>query len=256
MKRSVLCKIGAFALAMTILAGIIPRQLTAAAEEGSNKKNGKVVWKTEEPDEDHNWIIDGKKYDLGRDENIINWNYDETNKTLTISGRGWTGSYFNHGLLDSDGKDSAMPWYESQFEAKHIVIEEGITAIGVHNFSTFLAVETIDIPDTVEWISKDTFWSSHLAEDGKRYPIIYGMPGSFAELYAYAFNYNFVPKEEKELPGDLNESNGLDVNDALLILQMLADKIDRYDYSGDANGDGRLSVNDALYILLKLADKL
>lgn len=263
-KRKALCKIGAFTLALTLLAGSIPGQLTAAGENGIKRRNGRVVWLLDEPEGldsgYYNTRVDGKEYDLGED-NSINWNYDETNQTLTISGRGWTGSdYFTgHEPDDWDKWEADLPdtsWFKYERKAKHIVIEEGITAIGTYQFSpSFGQVETIEIPDSVEWISMDTFRSSYPAEDGKRYPIIYGMPCSFAELYAYAFGYSFVPKEPKALLGDLNGKNGLDPDDALSVLQMIVGKIDSYGYSGDADGDGQLTVDDALYILKKVAGK-
>ena len=80
----------------------------------------------------------------------LKWTFDTDTKTLTFSGSGTlTG-------LPSDSSDAYMKY---ALEVRHIVVAEGITAIGENSFprGVFYDVESIRIADSVETIGKYAF---------------------------------------------------------------------------------------------------
>ena len=83
----------------------------------------------------------------GGTEGNINWNYDESTKTLTLSGSGEMTSY----AMDDP------PWFPYRGEATKIVIEDGITKIGSYAFYQFTALKTVNIPASVTIIGDSAF---------------------------------------------------------------------------------------------------
>ncbi|MCI6355050.1 MAG: hypothetical protein MR774_08055, partial [Eubacterium coprostanoligenes] len=61
-------------------------------------------------------------------ENVY-WNYDESSKTLTISGTGAMDDYFY-----KDGPYPNTPWYGYHNDILTVKIESGITTIGEYAF--------------------------------------------------------------------------------------------------------------------------
>ena len=83
----------------------------------------------------------------------IAWNYDEDTKTVTITG---TGKMHDHEGYDVyvDGDD--CPWWEFNHVTENIIIEEGITHIGVDAFDNFI-VTNVSISDSVTSLGADSF---------------------------------------------------------------------------------------------------
>lgn len=83
----------------------------------------------------------------GTDGNL-NWSYDETTKTLTVSG---SGEMLDH-FYDYPAWD---PYHE---EATAVVIEDGVTSIGECAFFKFTALESVTIPSSVQSIGEAAFY--------------------------------------------------------------------------------------------------
>lgn len=81
----------------------------------------------------------------GRCGDNVNYSYDSTTKTLTISGTG--------DMWDDTGFAKTMK------DAKNIVIEKGITSIGNSSFNGVSNVEKVEIADTVTTIKSNAFGS-------------------------------------------------------------------------------------------------
>ncbi len=79
----------------------------------------------------------------------LTWNYDADTKTLTISGTAPIPSYEN-----SDER----PWKDYVEVVENIVIEDGVTSIGVDAFSYCASLTTVTIPASVTYIGSDAFY--------------------------------------------------------------------------------------------------
>ena len=88
------------------------------------------------------------------------WSYDTSTKTLTIGGTGALNDYTVD--LGTDNR----PFASYKGECTTIVIGEGITSIGVSDFSFMNSVTSVSIPASVTSISEYAFYrgaSSHPA---------------------------------------------------------------------------------------------
>lgn len=83
-----------------------------------------------------------------KNNNYINWAFDETTGSLTISGKG---------PLDYRERYLNQPWSEYKDLTKAIIIEEGITKVGYCEFSTYMDVESVTLPDSLTEIGEGAF---------------------------------------------------------------------------------------------------
>lgn len=81
--------------------------------------------------------------------NNATFNYNQTTKTLTISGTGATKDYGETGL-------NRPPWYDYKAEITTIVINEGIEEIGMLNFYSCTALTSVTLPSTLKIIAGGT----------------------------------------------------------------------------------------------------
>ena len=80
----------------------------------------------------------------------LTWKYDEATKTLTISG---TGEMENYNWNDS-------PWYEFRDRIQEVILESGVTSIGVFAFSG-CALTSVIIPQSLTIIRGQAFESCY-----------------------------------------------------------------------------------------------
>ena len=80
----------------------------------------------------------------------LTWTLDD-NGTLTISGTGKMDDYSRY----ADGVHA--PWRDYRVRIRSIVLNPGITEIGVHSFFNCFLVQSVDIPDSVTHIHDDAF---------------------------------------------------------------------------------------------------
>ena len=102
-------------------------------------------------------------------ENLV-WVLDD-NGTLDISGEGEM----------ADFSSGSSPWHQYRYQIENINVGYGITTIGQYSFAFLQNVETVSLPDTLEKIKKDAFFSSAFAE--------IQLPDSLKIIEAYAFHY-------------------------------------------------------------------
>ena len=87
----------------------------------------------------------------GTDGNGNTWVYDVKTKTLIFSG--------NKGIKDfvMDGHSPEPDWYAWNTKAEHIIINDGITKIGIGAFDGFINLKTVTMADSVTWIGYGAF---------------------------------------------------------------------------------------------------
>ncbi len=78
----------------------------------------------------------------------LNYSFDEETGTLTISGEG--------AMTDFAGFDA--PWRNYRSSINFLVIEDGVTTLGVNAFEGCTALESVEISDTVVVISEYCFY--------------------------------------------------------------------------------------------------
>lgn len=80
----------------------------------------------------------------------IDWSYNESTKTLTISGSG-----------DMDDYDDAysMPWLQYISVVENVVIENGVTSVGAYSFAGANHLKSVLISDTVTAVKEYAFSS-------------------------------------------------------------------------------------------------
>lgn len=79
------------------------------------------------------------------------WSYNESTKTLTISGSGKMDDYEEYAAY-------TYPWRQCPENAENIVIGNGITNIGVIAFAEFTALKNVTIASTVTSIGSNSFY--------------------------------------------------------------------------------------------------
>lgn len=78
----------------------------------------------------------------------LTWSYDDSTKTLTISGSGEMTDYYNN---------RKVPWKSVRSEAENVVLPSGITSIGSYAFFKFEKLKEITIPKGITKIGNGAF---------------------------------------------------------------------------------------------------
>lgn len=82
--------------------------------------------------------------------NDVNWEYNDTTKTLRIYGSGDMDNYPN---------EYSMPWYSKIKNVESIVVDEGITSVGDYAFSGATRLKSVQIADSVIAVNNYAFSS-------------------------------------------------------------------------------------------------
>ncbi|MBO5333772.1 MAG: leucine-rich repeat protein [Clostridia bacterium] len=88
-----------------------------------------------------------KETDSGVCGDNLTWVYDEPTSTLTISG---TGAMYDYNY-------SNRPWENYEENIKEVVIDDGVTTIGVSAFYSCHSLQSVTIPSSVTTIGDDVF---------------------------------------------------------------------------------------------------
>ncbi|MDE7360779.1 MAG: leucine-rich repeat protein, partial [Oscillospiraceae bacterium] len=94
----------------------------------------------------------GYKGDCGDN---VTWEYDEDNKTLTITG---------DGDMDNWTDENPAPWSDIAEDIEKVVIDDGVTSIGDNAFEGCTGLTDVTIPDSVETIGDNAFKGTSLTE--------------------------------------------------------------------------------------------
>ena len=91
----------------------------------------------------------------GQNGGNLNWSYNETTKTLTISGTGNMSNYYSSGTAGG-----RAPWVNSKIkdEIETVVISEGAESIGEYAFFECTGLKNVTIPGTVKTINEGAFY--------------------------------------------------------------------------------------------------
>ncbi len=84
----------------------------------------------------------------------VNWSYNTSTKTLTITG---TGAIKDFGIIAIGSLANVAPWKAYRSTCTDVVIGEGITAIGNYSFYEMTAMTDISLPSTLTTINKRAF---------------------------------------------------------------------------------------------------
>ncbi len=87
----------------------------------------------------------------------VTWSYDESTKTLTISGNGKMSDY------EAD-MAYTYPWVKQREKTEKVVIGNGVTSIGDYSFYDFEALTSVTIPGSVTSIGREAFSNCILIE--------------------------------------------------------------------------------------------
>ena len=82
----------------------------------------------------------------------LTWEYDKTEKILTISGNGTLNSNYEFGL-------------EAPYSVEKLIIAEGVTSIGASAFKDFTTIKHVSIPSTVKNIYEQAFYNCSNIEE-------------------------------------------------------------------------------------------
>ena len=91
----------------------------------------------------------------GQNGGNLNWSYNETTKTLTISGTGNMSNYYSSGTAGG-----RAPWVNSKIkdEIETVVISDGAESIGEYAFFECTGLKNVTIPSTVKTINEGAFY--------------------------------------------------------------------------------------------------
>ncbi len=91
----------------------------------------------------------------GKDAYGNTWVYDKASKTLTISGTGKAGDDISLNTHSVKSPEWSV-WCD---EAKHVVVNEGITELETRYMVSMYRVEDVKLPSTLEKIGEDVFYN-------------------------------------------------------------------------------------------------
>ena len=91
--------------------------------------------------------------DSGKCGENLTYYYDESTKTLTISGSGEMANYNNPNYSSKNW----TPWKSYQAYITSVIINDGVTSIGEHAFSYCGSLTSINIPNGVTSIGGGAF---------------------------------------------------------------------------------------------------
>ena len=103
-------------------------------------------------------ITGGNCGQTGIDGSDVTWSYDESSKTITISG---TGAMMYYGLTD-DYNHSTSPWSHFDDVLEHVVINDGVTSVGAYAFAMCSKLTDVVLPASVFQIDQAAFYTSSL----------------------------------------------------------------------------------------------
>lgn len=118
-----------------------------------------------------------------RAKSYLDWTFDATTGTLTISGNGRMRDYDENyeGVVDT-------PWFIHSQDVKKVVMEEGVTAIGRYAFSRFPELTEVSLPDSVTTIGACSFMACTALEQ-------IHIPNNVTKIGCYAFQNCTAMKE-------------------------------------------------------------
>ena len=105
----------------------------------------------------------------------VNYSYDSSTKTLTITGTGAIKDYSDVSTILT-----RVPWYDYRDECTSLVIGEGVTRIGNRAFYKMTALERAALPSTLTEIGEYAFAESSSLSDCK-------LPANLKTIERYAF---------------------------------------------------------------------
>ena len=103
------------------------------------------------------WADAGTVVDSGTCGANLTWTLYETDDgmTLSIAGSGNMDDYHS-------GETNGAPWFSYHADINEVIIEEGVTTIGIFAFNNFTNLHEIDLPDSLRQIKNYAFSGSGL----------------------------------------------------------------------------------------------
>lgn len=120
----------------------------------------------------------------------LNWSYNETTKTLTITGSGAMNSY---------ASDSVVPWVNVREEIETVSLPNGLLTIGDRAFRNCKHLSSINIPASVDTIGKYAFYHCEVLPSIVLPSNLHAL-GSSVFMYCYAMDTIVIPGNITVLP--------------------------------------------------------
>ena len=147
----------------------------------------------------------------------LEWYYDGSTTTLTISGTG--------PMYDYD--EDTPPWYELSDSVSKVVIENGVTYIGNYAFSGMETISLVTIPNSVTAIGDSAF-----SYCGNMRSFTLSSEISSIGAYAFAYDRNLT---EINIPASVTEIGGGAFQGCDRVTKICVDEGNAY-YSSDSYG--------------------
>ena len=120
----------------------------------------------------------------------LNWSYNGTTKTLTITGSGAMNSY---------ASDSVVPWVNVREEIETVSLPNGLLTIGDRAFRNCKHLSSINIPASVDTIGKYAFYHCEVLPSIVLPSNLHAL-GSSVFMYCYAMDTIVIPGNITVLP--------------------------------------------------------
>ena len=219
-------------LAFALICQIFTLCLVALEKTGTCGQNARYSLDTDTGEFDLYGI--GKTYDY--------------KKFTVMKMRGAGNTDNNDGYTDGDWtgqSNNCVPWQQDAHLITSVTIGEKITKLGSNLFSQCNNISEIT------FLSPNTEISSSAFDLSASY-VINLYHNSTADRYFTGSNFTKKYISDK---GDVNSDGEIDINDAVLLAQFLAEwPVTVDEYAADCNADGSVSIDDAVLLAQFLAE--
>ncbi|SFR63626.1 leucine-rich repeat domain-containing protein [[Clostridium] aminophilum] len=91
-------------------------------------------------------------------EDRLTWEYNDSTATIRIRGTGPMKDYGGSLFAEHDYEGDYPPWIEYKDKAQHVIVDEGITGIGKCAFLNFTALESTELPKSLDYVGEASFY--------------------------------------------------------------------------------------------------
>ncbi|MDD6094944.1 MAG: leucine-rich repeat protein [Clostridia bacterium] len=178
----------------------------------------------------------------------VDWalNYDA--KEITLSGEGSAGEY----EFRPNGLESSAKWGKYSVITETVVVEEGITDLGVLSFYNFASLKEVRLPASLESIGLNVFLGCTALSDvyytGSE--TVRDNVLTIDQTNESVLNAQWHYSVSSLKAGDINGDEKVNAMDVAIIKRIIVNKVSSDDFPGtaDMNSDGKINAMDVLLL--------